>query len=214
MENSQSLSRRKLLGLGASAAGVAIASTAFAMCNGALTPAQTEGPFYPVSSQPDEDADLTQVAGKSGTAAGRVIYIAGRVLDENCRPIPNAVVEIWQASANGRYNHPGDPNPAPIDPNFQYWGRSMTEADGTYAFKTVMPGEYQATDDWIRPPHIHFKVHRRGFHEFTSQLYFAGEEHNAGDRVLQGLKPDERKRVIVELDSQGLGRFDITLSSV
>lgn len=188
------------------------------------TPPQTEGPFYPVKDQVDKDWDLTVVGNKTARALGQVIYIRGTVQDEQCRPVPKALVEIWQACASGKYNHPGDDNPAALDPNFQYWGRIVTDANGQYLFKTIKPGAYPADATWMRPPHVHFKVHRRGFNELTTQLYFSGESLNDTDKILLAVPKDERERVLVPFASSPtglefesgslLGIFDITLVAV
>lgn len=182
-----------------------------------LTPAQTEGPFYPIEDQLDKDADLTFVNDRTQRALGEVIILKGIVMDDECRPVKDALVEIWQACATGKYNHPGDPNPAKLDPNFQYWGRCLTNEKGEYQFKTIRPGHYPATSTWMRPAHIHFKVHRRGYEELTSQLYFEDDRFNANDRILQSLKPNDRKNVIVDFKSSDggpkVGQFDITIKS-
>jgi protocatechuate 3,4-dioxygenase beta subunit len=85
------------------------------------TAGQVQGPFYPVIKPVDQDSDLTAIQGKPGKAKGQVIYLLGRVLNLNGKPIPGARVEIWQANSFGRYTHPGDTNPAPLDPNFEGW---------------------------------------------------------------------------------------------
>jgi protocatechuate 3,4-dioxygenase, beta subunit len=220
------LSRRQVLKT-LSAVGV-LASTsvignAFAALCGGKTPAQTEGPFYPIEDQLDKDSDLTFVNGKLGKAQGQVIYIGGTVMDENCQPVSGAVVEIWQACHTGRYNHPSDTNPADLDTNFQYWGQATTDGYGNYLFKTVLPGAYQASPDWMRPPHIHFKVHKLGFRELTSQLYFSEfADLNSRDLILRGLRPSEQQKVIVELNDSSpdresgskSGEFNIVISAV
>lgn len=211
------LSRRNLLKKTAIVAATPIvAKAALEQCG--LTPAQTEGPFYPINDQADKDNDLTWVKGKTQRASGKVVILKGIVRDDQCRPVKNALVEIWQACESGKYNHPGDPNPAALDPNFQYWGRSITNDNGEYEFITIKPGHYQATNTWIRPAHIHMKVHRRGFEELTTQVYFSDDPHNSRDRILQGLGPSERKSVIVEFKAMphqdDTGEFDITISSL
>jgi protocatechuate 3,4-dioxygenase beta subunit len=224
------LSRRKLLrqtALGAVAGGITLlARSAFALpetrsCE--ATPPQTEGPFYPVRDQLDKDNDLTFVKGGTTQARGQVIYIAGSVVDEECRPVANALVEIWQACTSGRYNHPNDPNTAWLDPNFQYWGKAVSKDDGSYLFKTILPGSYPAGPGWVRPPHIHFRVLKTGYRELTSQLYFAGQTLNRSDRILQDLSASEQKRVITELKPADptrfgpeaqIGHFEITLIRV
>ena len=188
------------------------------------TPPQTEGPYYPPQAQIDalldKDNDLTQVKGKPSRATGQVIYISGRVRDAQCRPIEGAFVEIWQASANGRYNHPRDRfNPAPLDPHFQYWGNALTDQEGRYLFKTIIPGRYQAGPGWIRPSHVHFKIRRRDRQGLTTQMYFAGDPYHETDYILNDVPAAERSRVVVQLEEPGrefergskVCRFDLTL---
>ena len=184
------------------------------------TPRQTEGPFYPIEDQLDEDNDLTFVGGRDGRAEGQVIYVVGRVQDVACRPVPGVLVEIWQASARGRYNHPGDrDNPVPRDPHFQGWGESRADGEGRYRFKTIYPGSYAAGPGWIRPSHIHFKVRRGEVDVLTTQLYFAGDRHLEADRIFGGVPGSERERVIAAEEAPGRAfppdarvyRFDLTL---
>jgi protocatechuate 3,4-dioxygenase beta subunit len=187
-----------------------------------LTPDQTEGPFYPIMDQLDKDSDLTSVKGLGKKALGETIVMVGVVTDANCVPVKGALVEIWQACASGKYNHPGDPNPAKLDENFQYWGRAITNDKGEYSFKTIRPGHYEATTSWIRPAHIHLKVHRRGYEELTTQVYFQDDPYNSNDRILQSLSPAERAKVIVDFSKKNsqtnlmslphkTGKFDITI---
>lgn len=206
---SNPLSRRQALGVLIGAAGVWAGSTALGRAAQEpclLTPPQTEGPFYPVRDQPEKDNDLTRVKGRPGRADGQVIYIVGQVRDAHCCPIEGALVEIWQASANGRYNHPGDRNNrAPLDPNFQYWGYDTTDKEGRYSFKTVKPGSYPAGLFWIRPSHVHFKVYQRGSPVLTTQMYFAGDPYLEKDRIFRAIPASERPRVIVEMERPGSG---------
>ena len=208
--------RRKVLKslLMGSGALLATASAAGEICG--LTPAQTEGPFYPIVDQADKDWDLTQVQGRSMSAKGEVVFVRGVVQDENCKPIEGALVEIWQACHTGKYNHKEDPNTAKLDPNFGYWGRSISDKNGNYLFKTIIPGAYQATETWIRPPHLHYKVHLRGFEELTTQMYFKGHPLNKADRILNNLSRGERELVMVDfkmVDGKKTGEFNISLKS-
>ncbi len=114
------------------------------------------GPFYPITVPADQDFDLTVVAGREGRAKGSLLYVSGRVLNTKGEPVPDAILEIWQANAAGRYAHPGDDNKAPLDPNFQGYAKIRTGADGSYRIKTIMPGAYDN-----RTPHIHFDVKGR-----------------------------------------------------
>lgn len=211
------VSRRQLLKstgfAGAAAAVLPLSSVIAADC--AVTPAQTPGPFYPIRQQPDTDIDLTRVQGRAESAAGQVILISGQVIETTCgSPIPNVLVEIWQACATGKYNHPNDPNTAALDHNFQYWGRAQTDADGRYSFKTIKPGAYPATESWTRPPHIHFKVVAPGRPTLVTQMYFAGDPFNEFDEILRAIPAAQRNMVIAEFVEQGdhlVGTFDIAL---
>lgn len=212
-------SRRDLLQIGLTALGsliVAPVAQGAPLCQ--VTPDQTEGPFYPVKDQRDKDMDLTSVVGSNGKALGQVIGIEGVVVDQNCRPVQGVLVEIWQACASGKYNHPGDPNPAPLDPHFQYWGKALSDANGFYRFKTVLPGAYQANKTWRRPPHIHFKIQKLGYRELITQLYFEGESLNAKDLILQELSPEQQKNVVVPLVNKGgafpIAKFDIGIVEI
>ncbi|HJU06549.1 MAG TPA: protocatechuate 3,4-dioxygenase [Nitrospiraceae bacterium] len=220
------LSRRGLLLAVVSFAGMGLTAAPWtrAMAQCLPTPRQTEGPYYPPRKQLeamlDKDNDLTHVRGQTGRAKGQMIYVMGQVRDEGCRPIMGAVIEIWQASENGRYHHPRDNgNTAPLDPHFQYWGKYVTERDGRYLFKTIKPGAYQAEPDWTRPPHIHFKITHPDFHELITQMYFAGDPYQAKDFILNKIPHAERERVIVSMEhprsdydrDAPLCRFDLTL---
>jgi protocatechuate 3,4-dioxygenase beta subunit len=223
------ISRRDLLGAGAGAAAGLIAQRLGAATPppgacGDATPAQTAGPYYPTRQGVEEDPDLTRIKGRPGRAAGEVIYVRGRVLDDACRPVAGALVEIWQANTHGRYDHEKDAgNPRPLDPNFQSWAEMLTDAEGRFRFTTIKPGAYPADDTgWVRPPHIHFRISRRGYHELVTQMYFAGEALNDPDRILKALPPEEQRRVTVafepappELEAGArVGEFDITLRPV
>ena len=182
------------------------------------TPSQTEGPFFPKKDQADKDLDMTRVQGRSEAALGEVIEISGQVLDEAGAPIAGALVDVWQANSHGRYDHERDPNPAPLDPNFQGWARLTTDAEGRYRVRTIKPGAYPVGEGWSRPPHIHFKVAKRGFREVTTQMYFAGEPLNDVDRLWSSLSPEERGQLTVafEAGSAGAptGNFDLVLAKV
>ena len=140
------------------------------------TPAEIEGPFYPVLAQKDKDFDLTRIQDQAGVARGRLIIIQGRILDMDGKPVEDVTVDLWQANAAGRYRHPHDSSKAPLDANFQGWAIVPSSKDGRFRFKTVYPGAYPASDDWMRPPHIHFKVSKRGYVELVTQMYFPGEK--------------------------------------
>ena len=164
--------------------------------------------------------DLSVVDGR--TAMGERIIVAGRVTDENGRPVPKAMVEVWQANASGRYHHARDQHDAPLDPNFLGRGRVFTDDDGSYRFTTIRPGAYPWRNPgpgW-RPQHIHFGLHGAGFAQrLITQMYFPGDPLLAFDAVFQGGgDAAARDRLVAVLDPAlmqpdwALGyRFDIVL---
>ena len=181
----------------------------------ALTPRQSTGPFYPATLPLDRDNDLVQVSGRSGLAAGVLTHLSGRVSDERGHIFAGALVEIWQCNAYGRYHHPGDRRHAPLDENFQGYGRFTTGDDGRYRFRTIRPVPYPG-----RTPHIHFAVSAPGIETLVTQMYVAGEPGNRRDAVLNSIR-DERARarlIVPLLPAPGAahelqGHFDIVLSS-
>jgi protocatechuate 3,4-dioxygenase beta subunit len=216
MSDTRKLSRRSLLTTGAGVAASAMTATAMAGLT-AVTPANPEGPFYPKQPQIDKDTDLTLIEGHTEHAQGTTIRVTGQVLDENGGPVEGALVDIWQANTYGRYHHEDDPNTAPRDPDFQGWGMVKTDAEGRYSFTTIKPGAYSVNENWSRPPHIHFKVSRRGYHEITTQMYFAGEPLNESDALLGSVAEDSRDLLVVDFQpSDGLpsGDFPIVLAKV
>jgi len=150
------------------------------------TPDQILGPFYPVQQEPVTDGDLTE----GGRAAGTVLHLSGRVLTSAGTPVAGARVEVWQANARGRYAHPNDTNPTPLDPHFAGFAVTATDQEGRYRFKTVIPAAYPAGPDRMRPAHIHFKVTGRR-EQLVTQMYFVGEEWNDRDPWLQSARRKE-----------------------
>jgi protocatechuate 3,4-dioxygenase, beta subunit len=211
MSDRTRVTRRTLL---AGAAALTAASIA-----AAVTPAQIEGPFFPARDQPDKDFDMTRIAGRDDVALGTVIEVAGRVLDADGQPIEGALIDIWQANAAGKYAHERDRRDAPLDPAFQGWAQLKTAADGAWRVRTIMPGAYPVSAGWVRPPHLHFKVARRGFHELITQMYFAGEPLNDVDRLLQAVPAEQRAALLVTFTEAEAGQpphgiFDIRLAKV
>jgi len=162
----------------------------------APTPAQTEGPFYPLNYPADSDNDLVHVAGHSETAKGTVTRVAGRILDALGHPVAGARVEIWQCDANGRYHNVRDGDAGrPRDDSFQGFGQTVTDDAGGYHFLTIRPVAYTG-----RTPHIHFSVTAPERRRFVTQMYVAGEPLNERDPVLRDIRdPAARERVIVPL---------------
>jgi protocatechuate 3,4-dioxygenase beta subunit len=146
------------------------------------TPEQILGPFYPLSEMP-QTTDLTRLPGRSGRAEGQILNVMGKVLNLSGEPVRNAKVEIWQANSHGRYTHPSDPNPAPLDPNFDGFAVLATDAEGRYRFTTIKPAAYPTGPNSMRPAHIHFQVTGKQ-DRLVTQLYFEGDPYNATDPFL------------------------------
>lgn len=223
------LSRREILRtsiVGATGILVAVGHQARAAIDSCkLTPAQMEGPFYPEKDL-QRDSDLTQFDDQSPVAEGQMIYLTGKVTNTKCEPLENSLVEIWQAAASGKYNHSGDVNPLELDPHFQYWGRARTVKDGSFLFKTIIPGHYPVGGGRFRPPHIHFKVHARHHVSLTTQLYFHPQSYDdlelakVVDQLNRAEGVDPRLMVLFEKVGTGFGQaekrgnFDIVLKSL
>jgi protocatechuate 3,4-dioxygenase beta subunit len=176
-----------------------------------VTPTETEGPFYPLVAQADKDFDLTQVAGKTGTAKGQHIFVQGKVVDTLGNPVPNVTVDLWQANAAGRYHHPHDENTAPVDENFQSWAIVSTNSGGLFNLKTVFPGAYPVSDHWARPPHIHFKITKKGYIEVITQMYFPDHPLNKIDNLIQRKTAEEQKQMIAKQTANQADTYDYTI---
>jgi protocatechuate 3,4-dioxygenase beta subunit len=160
------------------------------------TPDQILGPFYPLSEMPTS-TDLTRISGRSGRAEGQVLNVMGRVFNVAGEPVRNAKVEVWQANAHGRYTHPSDSNPAPLDPNFEGFAVLTTDSEGRYRFKTIKPAAYPAGPNRMRPPHIHFQVSGRQ-DKIVTQMYFEGDPYNKADPLLNSVGGVERQQLLVK----------------
>lgn len=174
------------------------------------TATQVEGPFYPRDWSGEHEFDLSQLAGHTARAEGELIIVQGQILDRQCAPVAGAVVDLWQANAKGRYAHPRDRNPAPLDPDFQGAGRVISDAEGRYRFITIKPAPYaleyiegNPSDAGYRPAHLHFKVSKTGLSVLTTQMYFEGDPHQDSDPVLGRLRDKERDALIIAAKSSG-----------
>jgi len=170
------------------------------------TLSELTGPVYPYGRMEPSDNDLTRQ--HASEPLGERIIVQGRVLDEDGRPIPQTLVEVWQANAAGRYAHRVDDHPAPLDPNFSGAGRTVTDEEGRYRFVTIRPGAYpwrNHPNAW-RPAHIHFSLFGTGFlSRLITQMYFPGDPLMPIDPVLNSI-PDERARLRL------VSKFDINVT--
>ena len=187
------------------------------------TLSELTGPVYGETEVNPIDSDLTRNAIVNGEAIGERIIVTGRVLDGQGRPVRNALLEVWQANACGRYVHKLDLHDAPLDPNFTGAGRVMTNEKGEYKFTSIRPGAYpwkNHANAW-RPAHIHFSVFGNNFlQRIVTQMYFPGDPLLPLDPIYNGV-PDEkgRQRLIATYDHDvteplwALGyKFDIVLA--
>jgi protocatechuate 3,4-dioxygenase, beta subunit len=161
------------------------------------------GPVFGADALGENDGDLTRQ--HEGEPIGERIIVSARVLDEDGRAIPGALVEVWQANACGRYKHEVDQHPAPLDPNFSGAGRCLTDDGGRYRFVTIKPGAYpwgNHENAW-RPAHIHFSVFGRAFTQrVVTQMYFPGDPLFPFDPIFNAVR-DPRSRALL------VSRFDL-----
>lgn len=179
------------------------------------------GPVYGHRPVLPSDADLTTNAGTGQPALGERVIVSGRVLDEGGRPVPDALIEVWQCNAAGRYAHQNDTHAAPLDPNFIGSGRVLTNADGEYRFTTIRPGAYpwrNHPNAW-RPGHVHFSLFGPAFiTRLVTQMYFPGDPLLPLDPIYLAVPEHARSRLVASFDlaltepEWALGyRFDIVL---
>jgi protocatechuate 3,4-dioxygenase beta subunit len=184
------------------------------------TISEVTGPTFSTADLRPNDFDLT--AHHPGAPIGERIVISGRLLDENARPIPNALIEIWQANAAGRYFHEIDDHDAPLDPNFSGVGRALTGADGSYRFLTIKPGAYPWRNHYNawRPAHVHFSLFGLGLvQRLVTQMYFPGDPLLSYDPMYNSIPNEKaRERLISRFDWEQTipdialaYRFDIVL---
>ena len=159
------------------------------------TLSEITGPVFGHGDVKPTDNDLTRQ--HKGAPIGERIIVSGRVLDENGKPMPHTLVEIWQANAAGRYPHKADQHNAPIDPNFSGAGRAITDAEGRYRFITIRPGEYPWRNHYNawRPAHIHFSLFGRAFTQrLVTQMYFPDDPLFFQDPMWNSVKDERAQR--------------------
>ncbi len=169
------------------------------------TLADTKGPVFGHMDLGDQDHDLIiNYAANGKSAIGERIVVHGKVLDESGSPVPNALIEVWQANAGGRYRHKNDAYLAPLDPNFGGCGRCLTDSKGHYTFRTIKPGPYpwpNGGNDW-RPAHIHFSIFGQAFvQRLITQMYFEGDPHIQICPIVQAIEdPRAVNQLVARLD--------------
>lgn len=187
------------------------------------TEAELGWPVFCAGEVRPEDADLTRQ--HEGEPIGARTIVTGRVVDERGRPVPRALIEVWQANAAGRYRHDADDTRAPLDPNFTGAGRALTDGEGRYRFLTIRPGPYPWRNEpnaW-RPAHIHVSVLAPSWRaRLVTQMYFEGDPLLARDPIFLSV-PDAAARAALVApldwtaceDHHALAyRFDVVLRGV
>jgi protocatechuate 3,4-dioxygenase alpha subunit len=178
------------------------------------TPSQTIGPFFHFALDQPEWSDLTR-----NTPPGERIVIEGQVLDGDRAPVEDALLEIWQANAEGKYDHPEDAQADKrVDSRFRGFGRALTDAQGRYQFTTLRPGRVPGRDGALLAPHINVAIFARGLlKQLVTRIYLGGEPANETDPVLTGIADATARRTLLAVrHDAGAGRpatyrFDIVL---
>lgn len=188
------VNRRKLLKGSATIAGLLLLSRNTAAS--VLTPAASEGPFYPTPSMrlPDTDNDLVKIAGMVKEAGGEIIVLKGKLISAQGQPLAGHRIEIWQCDINGRYHHPRDRRNIAHDKGFQGFGHDITDQDGNYNFRTIKPAKYPG-----RAPHIHVKVINGEQELLTTQFYIAGHADNDADFLYRRMASEQADSVSMKL---------------
>ncbi len=187
---------------------------------GRVTPSQTIGPFFHRALLHEGPHEVTHEIGNDLAARGAVgerVTIEGRVIDGDGAPVSDAMIEIWQANAAGRYDHPEDfQESKPLDPNFHGFGRVGTGPDGRFCLRTVKPGPVPGSDNAPQAPHINVSIFARGLlKRLVTRIYFPGEPLNQNDALLSALPADRRATLIARFAEAGAAervlQFDIVL---
>jgi protocatechuate 3,4-dioxygenase alpha subunit len=178
----------------------------------AITPSQTIGPFFHRALLHEGWHDLARRG-----AAGERLVIEGRVLDGDGAAVSDAMIEIWQANAAGRYDHPDDQRQDhPLDANFHGFGRVATGPDGSFSFRTIKPGPVPGIGNSMQAPHVNVSIFARGLlKRLVTRIYFPGELMNDSDPLLSAVPPSRRTTLIARADKRVSGErvlcFDIVL---
>ena len=171
------------------------------------TPSQTVGPFFkPALIRSGQESLVTD------KTRGERIVIEGRVFDGDGLAVNDAMIELWQANADGRYDHPDDSREKLLDPDFHGFGRVATDERGCFRFCTIKPGSVPGRSDALQAPHIDVSIFARGLlKRLVTRIYFPGEPLNDTDGVLNNVTPARRSTLVARIERPGVLRFDIVL---
>ena len=171
------------------------------------TPSQTLGPFFkPALIRAGQESMITP------KTRGERITIEGRLFDGDAAGVSDAMIELWQANADGRYDHPDDSQEKLIDPDFHGFGRAATDERGCFRFYTIKPGSVPGPGNLLQAPHINVSIFARGLlKQLVTRIYFPDEPLNTADSVLNNVAPERRATLVAHVDQPGILRFDIVL---
>lgn len=170
------------------------------------TPSQTVGPYLHIGLDGLNTRDLAPP-----DIAGERIAIHGRLLDADSKPIPDGMIEIWQANAQGKYAHPNDTRDLPLQPGFTGFGRQPTDAQGEFVFTTVKPGPVPAADGRLQAPHLLVNIFARGLlRQLVTRLYFPGDDHSS-DPVMLAVPAERRATLIAIPQASDASRVEWTI---
>jgi len=158
------------------------------------TTSQTVGPFFEIGFSWLYRDNLVAPG-----VSGEGVEISGRILDGDGNPVPDGIVEIWQANRHGKYAHPDDPQDKPVEPGFSGYGRVPTDEEGRFHFSTIKPGRVPGPDGKLQAPHIEISVFTRGLlQRLITRIYFPDEPSNAEDFALNLVEADRRATLIAK----------------
>ncbi|HET8875845.1 MAG TPA: protocatechuate 3,4-dioxygenase subunit alpha [Casimicrobiaceae bacterium] len=171
------------------------------------TSSQTVGPYLHIGLTWLVTDDLVG----PGTS-GEAIVIEGRITDADGKPVDDALIEIWQANAHGRYDHPDDARDLPLEPGFKGFGRVPTDAGGAFRFRTIKPGAVPAADGSMQAPHVNVTIFMRGMlKHLATRIYFPGEPANATDPLLGGVPVERRDTLIAKRAGDAVLHWNVVL---
>ena len=167
------------------------------------TPFVYKGPLFPPNPEVPMDNDLTTLEGNKNLPKGEIVELRGTILNTEGELVPNAEVLIWQTDNQGFYDHPEaaemmGKEKLDLDPNFQYWGKTVSDENGNYFFKTIMPKPYLISD-LQRPAHIHFQIKHEGHKYLTAELHFPNDQYLEDDRVTAHLDEEDHEHLMAKI---------------
>ena len=168
------------------------------------TTSQTVGPFFSIGMCRSIRESLAAI-----DVSGERVNIEGHVLDGDGKPVPDAILEIWQANSYGKYAHPEDDQDKPLEPNFTGYGRIPTNDEGKFRFSTIKPGRVPDPQGELQAPHLVVSVFARGLlRRLVTRIYFPGDPANDTDFALKLVEPSRRRTLIAKKRADGIGGLE------